>query len=180
MPSIIICEDEHIVALDIKRHLERAGYTVAGSYPSAEEAISACADLKPDLVLMDIQLQGELDGLDASVQIYESYCIPVILLTAYADDVTISRAKDCLPFGYIVKPFEERELTTTIEIALYRHEMDQKLRFSEERYRGLFEEAPSANFTADIDGKITDCNSAFLRLFGFKSHDEASESFFPR
>lgn len=173
MPKIIICEDEHIVALDIKRQLEQFGYRILGSYPSAEEAIAACEVERPDLVLMDIQLQGALDGLEASRHIYDSYDVPVILLTAYADDLTIARAKDSLPFGYIIKPFEERELRTAIEIALFRHDMERKLRISEERYRGLFEEAPSANFTADAEGRITDCNGAFLRLLGYASHGDA-------
>jgi len=87
--------------------------------------------------------------------------------------VTVNRAKGSSPFGYIIKPFEERELRTSIEIALYRHEMNQKLRFSEERYRSLFEEAPTANFTATASGNITDCNGTFLSLFAFSKREEA-------
>jgi PAS domain S-box-containing protein len=171
MASILICEDEHIVALDIKRHLERFGYAVSGTYASGEDAVLACRERKPDLVLMDIELQGELDGIEAARRIYDQLSIPVVMLTAYADDVTVSRAKDSRPFGYIIKPFEERELRTAIEIALYRHAMDMKLRASEERYRGLFEEAPSANFTATPAGVITDCNGAFVLLLGYPNAD---------
>ncbi|MFA6504592.1 MAG: response regulator [Treponemataceae bacterium] len=167
MPKIVICEDEHIVALDIRRHLTRFGYEVLGSYASGEEAIAACSNEKPDLVLMDIHLQGDLDGIAAAGKIFDDFSIPVVLLTAYADEDTVSRAKESRPFGYIIKPFEERELRTAIEIALYRHSMDLKLRLSEERYRSLFEEAPSANFTATVDGLINDCNGAFIRLLGF-------------
>ncbi|AEJ18957.1 response regulator [Gracilinema caldarium] len=168
MPKIIICEDENIVALDIKRHLERFGYEIFGIYDNAEEAISVIATSKPDLVLMDIQLAGSMDGLEASTIIFQKYNIPVIMLTAYADDITLSRAKDGLPFGYIIKPFEDRELKTAIEIALFRHEMDGKLRKSEERYRTLFEKAPTANFTADEKGTITDCNTTFISLLAIK------------
>ena len=175
MPNILICEDEHVVAMDIKRHLERFGYGVVGAFPSAEEAIEACGTLHPDLVLMDVQLQGELDGLEASRRIYTEFSIPVIILTAYADDTTVTRVKTSLPFGYIIKPFEDRELRTAIEIALNRHDMDQRLRLSEERYRSLFEEAPSANFTISLDGAVTACNSAFLRLFGYPEGDRLPE-----
>jgi len=167
MAKIIICEDEHIVALDMRRQLERFGYQVVGTYTSAEEALEACARSIPDLVLMDIQLQGKLDGVEASRLIYGDYGIPVILITAFADDATIARARDSLPFGYIIKPFEERELRTAIEIALLRSEMERKLRQSEERYRSLFLEAPTANFTAAADGTLTDCNGTFVALLDY-------------
>lgn len=173
MPKIVICEDEHIVALDIKRHLTRFGYEVMGCFASGEEAVAACAVDKPDLVLMDIHLQGEMDGIGAARRIFDDFSIPVILLTAYADEDTVARAKESRPFGYIIKPFEERELRTAIEIALYRHMMDLRLRLSEERYRNLFDEAPSANFTAAIDGTISDCNGAFSRLLGFPDSNSA-------
>jgi PAS domain S-box-containing protein len=173
MAKIIICEDENIVALDIKRHLERFGYECAGIYTCAEDVLKVCETDKPDLVLMDIQLKGNMDGLDASGYIYKNYDVPVVILTAYSDDAIISRAKNILPFGYIIKPFEERELKTTIEIALYRHQMDQKLRMSEERYRKLFEEAPSANFIASREGIIVDCNSEFVVLLGYKDKSSA-------
>ena len=173
MPKIVICEDEHIVALDIKRHLTRFGYEVGGCFASGEDVIAACAVDKPDLVLMDIHLQGEMDGIGAARRIFDDFSVPVILLTAYADEDTVARAKESRPFGYIIKPFEERELRTAIEIALYRHMMDVRLRLSEERYRKLFEEAPSANFTASLDGTISDCNGAFAKLLGFKDPDAA-------
>jgi len=173
MSKILICEDEPIIALDIERTLLRLGHEVVGTYTNAEEAIQACDELKPGLVLMDIELKGPMDGLEASKRIYERYVIPVIVITAFADEATVSRAKDSLPFGYIIKPFEERELRTSIEIALYRHEMDQKLRFSEERYRSLFEDAPTANFTATTGGSITDCNGTFLSLFAFSKREDA-------
>jgi PAS domain S-box-containing protein len=173
MPKILICEDEHIVALDIKRHLTRFGYEVVGSFASGEAAVEACPALMPDLVLMDIRLQGELDGITAARRIFDEHSIPVILLTAYADEDTVMRARESRPFGYIIKPFEERELRTAIEIALFRHSMDLRLRVSEERYRTLFEDAPTANFTASSDGRLTDCNGEFLRLFAFPEAEAA-------
>lgn len=124
---IVVVEDERIVALDIRAHLQRFGYVVAAVYASGEAILENIESDAPDLVLMDIQLQGSLDGVETAERIHKNYGIPVILLTAYADDATIERAKLTQPFAYIIKPFEERELRTAIVIALYRHEMEQKL-----------------------------------------------------
>ena len=107
-----------------------------------------------------------------SARVRERYRRPVILLTAYADARTLDRAKMSGPFGYILKPFDERELRTTIEMALYRHQMEMRLFESEERYRRLFEEDLSGDFITDADGAIVDCNAAFVALFGFS---EAAE-----
>lgn len=170
--SIVICEDEHIVALDIKRHLERYGYRVGGIFSKAEETIEFCEQEKPQLVLMDIQLQGTTNGLEASRIIYTRFHIPVVILTAYTDELSLSQVKESFPFGYIVKPFEDRELRTVIELALYRHEMEQRLQRSEERYRKLFEEAPTANFIATSDGRIVDCNTTFLNLIRCAKKEE--------
>ncbi len=171
--SILIVEDESIVGLDIKQHLLRFGYHVLGPVASAEDAIVTVEKSLPDLVLMDIRLQGEMDGVEASGIIREKYNKPVILLTAYADDNTVDRAKKSNPFGYILKPFNERELRTTIEMAMYRHSMELQLKESEKRYRRLFEEDLSGDFVTDGEGRIVDCNPAFLYLFGFESINEA-------
>lgn len=125
--KIVIVEDEQIVALDIKMHLQKYGYEVPAIFASGEEAVDGIPALNPDLVLMDIKLQGTMDGLEAASQITEEHSIPVILLTANADESTIQRAKFTQPYAYIIKPFEERELRTAIVLSLYRHEMEQKL-----------------------------------------------------
>jgi hypothetical protein len=116
---------------------------------------------------MDIRIKGELDGLETARLVHERWGAPVIFLTAWADEETIARAKITQPFGYILKPFEERELKTAIEIALYRSDMERRLRESETRYRRLFHEGLSGNFLSDLDGGIIEANSAFRRLFGF-------------
>ena len=169
-PGIVIVEDEYIVALDIKNFLERTGYRVIALFPSGDELISQFEELSPDLVLMDIRIRGTRDGVETARFLHDRWGAPVILLTAYADEDTIARAKITQPFGYILKPFEERELRTAIEIALYRAAMERKLRESEEKYRRLFQEGISGNFLANIDGKVLEANPAFLRLF---SIDEA-------
>jgi PAS domain S-box-containing protein len=174
MASIFVVEDEGIVALDIKRHLENYGYDVPGLFASGEEVVAAVKQQIPDLILMDISLQGSMDGLEAASIIRESYHVPVILLTAYADERTIERAKISAPFGYIIKPFEARELRTTIEMALHRAVLERRLHESEERYRRFFQDDLSADFICDADGRLIDCNDAYLELYGFHSDEEAA------
>jgi len=131
---MLVVEDERIVSMDLQRRLKAMGYEIAGSAVSGEEAIEKAEKLRPDMVLMDIMLDGELDGTEAAEIIRARFSIPVIYLTAYADSATLERAKITEPFGYILKPFEERELHGHIEIALYKARMEKKLKDSEERY----------------------------------------------
>ncbi len=116
--NILIVEDEAIIAKDLQLTLERLGYRVAGTTASGEVAIEMACRHLPDLVLMDIVLKGQLDGIEAAAQIRESLGIPAIYLTAYADKATMERAKLTEPLGYLLKPFEERELYTVVEAAL--------------------------------------------------------------
>src|SRR5512139_2167279 len=108
--KILVVEDERIVAKDISRRLEKLGYTVVATASSGAEAIRKAREIHPDLILMDVQLKGDMDGIDAAQQIRADADIPVIYLTAYADQNTLQRAKITEPFGYIVKPFDERDL----------------------------------------------------------------------
>ncbi len=171
MSRIAIVEDEFIVALDIRSFLERSDYLIAGIFSSGEELLEHFGEINPDLVLMDIKIHGGLDGVETAQLVHERHRIPVVLLTATADDETIARAKITQPFGYIIKPFEERELKTVIEIALYRAEMERQLLASEERYRNLFQEGISGNFLADRTGLIVEANPAFRALVGIRQTD---------
>jgi signal transduction histidine kinase len=126
--NILVVEDESIIALDIKNSLKKSGYNVVGLATSAEEALKKISDLHPDLVLMDIQLRGAIDGVETAEQIRSQFQIPVVYLTAHADEHTLQRAKVTQPFGYVLKPFEDKELTTTIEIALSRHQAEKAIR----------------------------------------------------
>jgi CheY-like chemotaxis protein len=121
--KILVVEDENIVALEIKKRLQKLGYIVPGVASTGEDAISKAEGILPDLVLMDIMLKGEIDGIHAAGEIRKRFNIPVIYLTAYSDEETLQRAKLTEPYGYILKPFEENDLRTTIEIALYRHQV---------------------------------------------------------
>ena len=162
---ILVVEDESIVALDIQDRLESLGYEVPITVASGEKAIEQAGVLRPDLVLMDIQLQGRMDGVEAADEIRRLFGIPVIYLTANADHPTVERAKVTEPFGYVIKPFEERELHTTIEVALYKHQAEHKLVESEERYRLLAELSPEA-IIVQSDDKIVYANPAAANLFG--------------
>ncbi|WP_243439111.1 HD domain-containing phosphohydrolase [Fundidesulfovibrio soli] len=128
---ILVVEDEAIVALDIRNRLTHLGYQVVAMVSTGEEAVARSGDMRPDLVLMDIMLPGGMDGIEAATLIRENFDIPVVYLTAYADQQTLARAKITNPFGYIIKPFEDRELQTTIEMAVYKYETDCKLMLSE-------------------------------------------------
>ena len=131
---IMLVEDENIIAMDIQQRLEILGYQVVAHVTSGEDAICTAAETKPDLILMDIKIHGPMDGIDAAAKIRVTQDIPVIYLTAFADESTLKRARLTEAFGYLLKPFEDRELHSAIEIALYKHVMEKKLRASEERY----------------------------------------------
>jgi diguanylate cyclase (GGDEF)-like protein/PAS domain S-box-containing protein len=132
--KILIVEDEGIVAMDIRTRLSSLGFTVVGHASSGEQAIALAEQHKPDLILMDIKIKGPLDGIETAEQIQSRQSVPIIFLTAFADEPTLQRAKVTGPSGYILKPFEERELAIAIEMGLYKHEMEKNLRESEERY----------------------------------------------
>ncbi len=123
---ILIVEDETIVAMTIEDALQEMGYSVVGTVSTAEDAIKMAGDARPDLILMDIRIQGEKDGIAAAEEITAQYHIPIIYLTAHADEKTFKRAMKTQPYGYLIKPFRDRELHSTIEIALYKHRLLQQ------------------------------------------------------
>lgn len=136
-PKILIVEDEVIVARDLTAQLAAMGYQQVGHAIEGHEAIALTGVLRPDLVLMDIQLAGAMDGVVAAQAIRDQFFIPVVFLSAYAADDVIARAKLTEPYGYILKPFSERELHTAIEMALYKHQAEAKLRDSSAQLRAL-------------------------------------------
>jgi CheY-like chemotaxis protein len=127
-PGIFIVEDESIVANDLKETLMSLGYDVKGIARSGENAVEAIRETRPDLVLMDIHLAGKMDGVEAAGKIHVICNIPVIYLTAYADKPLLERAKLTEPYGYVLKPFDERELHSVIEMALYKHRIEREIR----------------------------------------------------
>jgi signal transduction histidine kinase len=133
--KILVVEDDGIIAMTLRNRLLGLGYDVPPTVFSGEEAVVKATELAPDLVLMDIHLSGEMDGIEAADQIRTQYDIPVIFVTAYADEATLERAKVTEPYGYILKPYQEREVHTAIEIVLYKHQAEKRLREAEVQLR---------------------------------------------
>ncbi len=164
---ILIVEDEKIICLDLQRRLEKFGYNVAGVASTAQEAIDKAANLQPDIILMDIMLGEESDGIDAATEIKNLLGIPVIFLTAYADDKTLERAKAAEPFGYVLKPFKERELYTTIDIALYKSGVDKKLARQERWFSGILHGVADGIIATDTENRIEFMNPVAENLTGW-------------
>lgn len=143
MTKILIIEDEAIIAEDIKNRLENMNYSVSRIVSNGQDAIKSASELDIDLILMDIILQGDIDGIETAKEIKKHFDIPVIYLTAHSDKNTLERAKVTGPFGYLIKPFEDKELQITIDIALYRHEMDSRIKYigTHDSLTGLYNRA---------------------------------------
>jgi PAS domain S-box-containing protein len=169
--TILIVEDERIVARDIQNRLTRLGYTVVGVTRYGEEAVRLAAELRPDLVLMDIRLDGPMDGVTAAQEIHNRLQLAVVYLTAYADEETLLRARVTEPFGYILKPFEERELRTAIELALYKHQAERKLRESERRYAITLSSIGDAVIATDDQTRIGFLNPVAAGLTGWPAEE---------
>ena len=172
---ILIVEDELIVALDIKTRLERKGYLVTGMASRGEEALALVQADAPDLVLMDIKLGGEIDGIETTQRIYDFADVPVVYLTAFADDETLQRAKLSQPFGYILKPFEERDLITNIEIGLYKHKMEQALREREERYSLALQGANDGIWDWDLVSDQIYVSQRFKSILGYQDGELSTD-----
>jgi DNA-binding NtrC family response regulator len=169
-PRILIVEDEAIVALDIEERLRRLGYEVVGTVDSCADALAKAAELRPDLVLMDVELRNGCDGITAAEQLRSELAVPVVFLTAYADTVTLDRAKRASPHGYVVKPFDERDLRATLEIALYRDGLDRALRRSHEDLLAVLDVQRTGILLVDEAGRIAFANAAAGRILGADAH----------
>jgi PAS domain S-box-containing protein len=171
---ILVVEDGLIMARDIERRLTTMGYRVAGTAFTGEDAVRKARECAPDLVLMDVNLKGAMDGIDAAEQIRRGADVPIVYVTAYSDDATLKRARVTEPFGYVLKPFEERELRTIIEIALYRHGVDRSLRENEKRYRAIAEMTPAFAYSMGVrsDGTlVTEWVTDGFRNTGLNAED---------
>jgi PAS domain S-box-containing protein len=169
--KILIVEDETIVAKNIEQKLINAGYEVTGTAITAEEAIKSAKNTSPDLVLMDIKLKSEMDGIKAAQVIRKSFGLPIIYLTSYTDDETFQRAKLTEPFGYLIKPFDIKELNRTVEIALYKNKISNKLMESQHRYEIAVEAGKTGVWEFLINEKKYFTDKNLKSLYGFDDDD---------
>ena len=173
--KILVVEDESIVAMALEKSLERMGYAVVGTADSGRAAIERAAEGRPDLVLMDIRLKGSMDGIEAGAAIRSRFGVPLVYTTAYADDETLRRARVTEPYGYIIKPFDDRDLRTAIEIALYRHRSDKKVQDSEQRLSTTLASIADAVIAIDTKGGVSFMNPAAEALTGRKQDEAGGE-----
>ena len=165
---ILIVEDERITAMETQGQLLMFGYDVLPLAFSGKDAIQKSEEFRPDLVLMDIKLKGDMDGIEAAEYIHSRLGIPIVYMTAFADEKTLQRAKKTQPYGYLIKPFKMEELQSTIEMALYKHKMEEKLRESEEKFRTIFDNARDGILLADFETKkFALGNNMICKMLGY-------------
>lgn len=165
--KILVVEDESIVAKDIQNTLIKLGYDVPATASSALIAYDKLDEIKPDLVFLDIRLKGDVDGIQVAERIRTEYDIPVIFLTSYIDKATLDRAKVTEPYGYLVKPFNEPDLQSTVEMALYKFKRDREIRASSQLFEKALSHLAEAVIITDIDGKITFLNQKAENIVGY-------------
>ncbi len=174
---ILVVEDERIVATDIQRNLQRLGYLAPDAAASCEEALRFSSEAPPDLVLMDIRIEGDSDGIQTASLLRERYDVPIVFLTAYADAPTLKRATEVQPYGYLLKPVRPDELRTTVEIALHKHRVDKRLRERERWYATTMRSIADGIVTVDPQDRVTYMNPAAESLSGRKmQHAEGRTS----
>ncbi len=176
--KILVVEDESIVAKDIQNTLIRLGYDVPATASNAVSAFQKLEDIRPDLVFLDIKLKGDVDGIQIAEKIKSGYDIPVIFLTSFVDKVTLDRAKVTEPYGYIVKPFNESDLQTTVEMALYKFEKDKETKNSKERFENALLNLEEAIFILDTRFNVTFLNPKAENLAGYGNETVAGKDLF--
>ena len=164
---ILVVEDEPVVARDLHRALTQGGYEVTALCRTGAEAVEAVRLQQPDLVLMDIGLQGGMDGIEAATRVQREFQRPVVFLTGHADEATTLRARAAEPYGYLLKPFHEGELRSVVELAVSRHRADTKLRASEERFVSTLRSMADGVISTDVLGAVTFMNPVAEKLTGW-------------
>ena len=175
---VLVVEDESIIAMETESVLAELGYEVVAIVDTGEKAIEVTEQRKPDIILMDIRIKGEIDGIDTAEIIRSKFEIPVVFLTAHLDEERLEKVKLTMPFGYILKPIKERDLKVTLEMALHvskvdveRKKTEQKLKESEEKYRNILESIDDSYYEVDLTGKLTFFNNSLCIKTGY-SRDE--------
>ncbi len=176
--KILIVEDDTFFAKEIKSKLQVLQYEISAIVSSGNKAISILNNTEIDLVLMDIKLRGKLSGIDVAQLVRLKHNIPVVFLTSFTDPETVELAKKSEPFGYLSKPVDETELQRTIELALYKHNMESKLKRSEERFKQISSSAYDGIILIDEKGKITFWNEAAEKIFGFSAEEALNKNLY--
>ena len=171
LATILVVEDENIVAMDLQQRLNDMGYSVPALAASSQDALRKAAEIRPDLVLMDIRLRGYVDGIEVAQKLREMLDVPFVYLTAHTDEATLARAKITDPFGYIVKPFDERILRSTIEMALYRRNTERQLKQSAACLRAVLSCVGDGLIGTDDRSRVTFMNAPAEALTGWKQDD---------
>ena len=161
---ILIVEDEFAVAMELEDHLTALGYSVVDHVMTGTDAVDCAAETDPDLILMDVRLDGRMDGIEAAETIRDSQSLPIVFVTAYSDDATLQRATDTTPFGYVVKPFEERELYAAVEVALQTHALQHRVQQANEDLRQLLNGLRQGTALTDTEGRLTFLSDPAARL----------------
>ncbi len=176
-PAILVVEDEGIVARDLSQRLTHLGYRVPAISMTGEDALRQAEAIRPDLVLMDINLRGGMDGVETATRLRAKHSLPVIYLTAYSDQSTLDRAKQTEPYGYLLKPFVEPELQAAIEVALFKHQREQEQAEAQPTNNATFEAAPDAVLVLDLDGVIQELNPSAESMLGRKAEKLVGQPF---
>lgn len=170
-PAILVVEDERVVARDLEASLKMMGYNVIGTTASGEDCLERADARRPDLVLMDVRLAGALDGIETAEQLQARFDIPVVYLTAYADEYTVARARDTSPQGYVVKPFRAGELRSAIEIALFKHRAEARLKERERWFSTTLRAIADAVIAVDGNGQVKFMNRSAEVLTGAREEN---------
>ena len=170
--NVLVIEDESIVSKDLQHSLTKLGYNVVGAASNGEKAIELAGLKNPNIILMDIMLKGDMNGIEAAEKIKELYSVPIVFLTAYSDESTLSKAKITEPYGYILKPFKEIDLHTTIEMAVYKHGKEQEIVKERNLLYSLVEnkEASGGYIFVKANSKLIKLNSSDIFFIEFSSN----------
>jgi PAS domain S-box-containing protein len=176
--EVLVVEDESIVALYLKKKLQSLGYHPLAVVTNGRDALDEADRKKPDLALMDINLEGDMDGIQTAEKLIERYNIPIVYITAYSDEETLQRAKNTDPYGYLIKPFESGDIKVTVEIAMHKHRLDQELKEREERFRLLAENTRDVVGLLDEEGNFRYVSPSVEWISGYAPDEIIGKHFY--
>jgi PAS domain S-box len=178
MYRIMVVEDEMMISEDIQRAIQQYDHEVTGAYSRGEEALIMALKQNPDLIIMDIKLEGELSGIETAKKIRQNRDIPIIFLTAYSDDLTIESSAEAEPYSYLIKPFNENDLNAAIKIAIIKHKAARKIKESQMKFETLFKYNPEPTAYLDSKFRIIDINDRFTDVFGYSEENAKNKLIF--